>query len=210
MQTNPTRINLINTSKSMQIARKGHSILKRKREVLVVEFLKLLKDSTHDRSHMRSILEQAYETLTLSLVYAGDYELEYASSYIEEPKPIRIMMKDVMGVKVPSIERSEGLVPLPNRGYSVLSTSAAIDDTNEEFTRLFDAGIDLAKREQGLKRLVIEIEKVKRRVNALEYILIPRLNRQARYISMRLEEMDRDTFSALKHVKKRLQSNSEG
>ncbi len=209
MQTNPTRINLINTRKSRVIAKKGHSILKRKREVLVIEFLKLLKDTTHDRAHMRQILEEAYSTLTLSLIYAGDYEISYASSYVDEPAPIKIMVKDVMGVKVPSIERNEGLIPLQSRGYSILSTSSAIDDANEDFVRLLDAVVDLAKREQGLKRLVIEIEKVKRRVNALEYVLIPRLNRQARYISMRLEEMDRDTFSALKHVKKRLQIESK-
>ena len=62
----------------------------------------------------------------------------------------------------------------------------------------------MAQREQGLKRLVIEIEKTKRRVNALDYVVIPGLNSQSRYISMRLEELERDMFSALKHVKKRL------
>ena len=60
----------------------------------------------------------------------------------------------------------------------------------------------------GLKRLVLEIEKVKRRVNALDYILIPTLNRRAKYISMCLDEMDRDTFSALKHIKRKLQRKS--
>ena len=62
----------------------------------------------------------------------------------------------------------------------------------------------LAQREQGLKRIVLEVEKTKRRVNALDYIVIPNLNIQAKQISMRLEEIDRDAFSALKHVKKKL------
>ncbi|MDE1811051.1 MAG: V-type ATP synthase subunit D, partial [Candidatus Micrarchaeota archaeon] len=66
--------------------------------------------------------------------------------------------------------------------------------------------VDVAKREQGIKRLVIEIDKVKRRVNALEYIVVPNLNKRKKYIAMRLEEIDRDMFSGLKHVKKKLES----
>ena len=64
--------------------------------------------------------------------------------------------------------------------------------------------IDVAQREQGLKRLVMEIDKTKRRVNALDYIVIPETGQASKYISMRLDEMDRDTFSALKHVKRRI------
>ena len=68
----------------------------------------------------------------------------------------------------------------------------------------------MAQRELGLKRLAIEIEKVKRRVNALDYRVMPELTRRSKYISMRLEEMDRDSFSALKHVKRRLERENDG
>ncbi|MEM3415976.1 MAG: V-type ATP synthase subunit D, partial [Candidatus Micrarchaeaceae archaeon] len=64
--------------------------------------------------------------------------------------------------------------------------------------------IDVAQREQGLKRLVIEIDKTKRRVNALQYVVIPNIRSMSKYIAVRLEEIDRDMFAALKHVKKRL------
>ncbi len=196
-------MNLIKTKHRIKLANKGYSILKKKREVLVIEFLKLLKDSTHDRGHMQERLEDAYKTLSRGLAYAGDFELGYASTYIAEPKPIAIELKNIMGVGVPEIGHAER--DAPGAGYSLLSTSAAVDDINASFTEVLDAVIDLAKREQGMKRLVVEVEKVKRRVNALDYILIPRMNRRSKYISMRLEEMDRDTFSGLKHIKRKLQ-----
>ena len=69
--------------------------------------------------------------------------------------------------------------------------------------------IEVAQREQGLRRLVMEIDKTKRRVNALDYIVIPRMKGQVKYISMRLDEMDRDTFSALKHIKKKIGKKAE-
>lgn len=208
-QVNPTRINLINTRKSMVIAKKGYSVLKRKREVLVLEFLRLLKDSTKDRNYVGERLNHAYKTLALALAYAGDFELGYAAEYVNEPKPIAIETKDIMGVKVPEIEHISAGGGILERGYGLTSTSSAVDDVNESYSEALNALIDLAKREQGLKRLVLEVEKVKRRVNALDYILIPNLNRRAKYISMRLDEMDRDTFSALKHIKKKLERKEQ-
>jgi V/A-type H+-transporting ATPase subunit D len=204
MEPSPTRMNLIKTKRSVKLAKKGYSILKKKREVLVMEFLKLLKDSTHDRSYMQSKLEGAYATLAKGLAYTGDFELGYASNYIPEPKPISITLKNIMGVEVPEIGHSAnaGLA-----GYSVLSTSAAVDDINESFNEVLNAIIDLAKREQGMKRLVLEIEKVKRRVNALDYVIMPRMKKRVRYISMRLEEIDRDTFAGLKHIKRKLEKS---
>lgn len=199
-------MNLIKTKRSVKLAKKGYSILKKKREVLVMEFLKLMKDSTHDRAYMQSKLDGAYAVLAKGLAYVGDFELGYAANYIPEPKPISIELKNIMGVEVPEIGHA---VTTGLAGYSVLSTSAAVDDINQSFNEVLDAIIDLAKREQGMKRLVIEVEKVKRRVNALDYVIMPRMKRRARYISMRLEEIDRDTFAGLKHIKRKLQKSGE-
>ncbi|MDE1868859.1 MAG: V-type ATP synthase subunit D [Candidatus Micrarchaeota archaeon] len=209
MPVNPTRMNLINTKRSIKLARKGHSLLKRKREILVMEFLGLLKSSTKDRSYLQEMLQRAYKNLTIASTYAGDLELEQATNYIKEPKPIRVTLKNIMGVRIPEIERNVESIDILDRGYSLLSTSSSIDDVYESFNDTINAIVDVAKREQGLKRLVIEVDKVKRRVNALEYVVMPNLSKRSRYISMRLEEMDRDTFSGLKHVKKRLQNKAE-
>lgn len=208
-RVNPTRINLINTRKGKALARKGYDLLKRKREVLVIEFLKLLKESTNDRDYVQRMLQQAYKSLAIASTFVGDFELDSVANYVKEPSKIEIERKNIMGVRIPEIAKGPVQESIEDRGYSLISTSVAVDDVNESFSEVIDAVIDLAKREQGLKRLVLEIEKVKRRVNALDYRLIPELSRQERYISMRLDEIDRDSFSALKHVKKRLQKGAE-
>jgi V/A-type H+-transporting ATPase subunit D len=208
-RVNPTRINLINTRKSRILAVKGHDLLKRKREVLVIEFLKLLKESTNDRDYVQKMLQEAYKSLAIASTFVGDFELDYVANYVKETGRVEIEQKNIMGVRIPEIAKSSVSSTIEDRGYSLISTSVAVDDVSESFGDVIDSVIDLAKREQGLKRLVLEIEKVKRRVNALEYKLIPDLERRSKYISMRLDEIDRDSFSALKHVKKRLERAAE-
>ena len=193
----------------MKIAQRGYSLLKRKREVLVMEFLKLLKESTNDRNYLNEMLQRAYKNLAVASAYAGDFELEQVANYAKEPNPVVIAQKNIMGVKIPEIERSKEEIGILERGYGLLSTSTAIDDVAESFNDVLNTVVDVAKREQGIKRLVIEIDKVKRRVNALEYIVVPNLNRRKKYIGMRLEEIDRDMFSGLKHVKKKLESRKD-
>ena len=197
---NPTRINLIQVRVRTRTASKGYSILKRKREALVLEFLKLLKQSGKDRDHLYKILQGAYKTVAISSAYVGNFELESSAMQIPEADPIAMSIKNIMGVKIPETQLEKNV---ENQELS-LSPTVAVDDIRVSFDEVINTILDVAQREQGLKRLVIEIEKTKRRVNALDYIVIPGLKSQAKYISMRLEELDRDTFSALKHVKKRL------
>lgn len=204
MPINATRMNLINTKKERVLAKKGHSLLKTKQEVLIIELLKLLKESTKGRAQLESAINRAYAITANGIAYTGDFQLETASNYVKEPEYIGVSIKNIMGVKVPEISKNIENRELFERGYSVLSTSAVVDDIYESFIEALDSIIDTAKREAGLRRLAVEIDAVKRRVNALEYKRIPMLNERAKYISMRLDEMDRDSFSALKHIKKRL------
>ncbi len=202
----PTRMNLITTKRRRTLAKKGYNVLKRKREVLVMEFLKLLKQSRQDRSRMNEIIQNAYKSVTMASAYVGDFELQSAAMHVPEAERIEIGLKGIMGVRIPDVAREREIGKL---SYNLISTSIAIDDINESFNTALETIVDVAQRELGLKRLAIEIEKVKRRVNALDYRVMPELTRRSRYISMRLEEMDRDSFSALKHVKKRLERESE-
>ncbi|MDE1869418.1 MAG: V-type ATP synthase subunit D [Candidatus Micrarchaeota archaeon] len=201
---NPTRMNLMNLKKTRAMAKKGHTILERKKEVLVIEFMKLLQQSKNDRNYLYTVLQGAYKTVAIASTYIGDFELEKVAAYMPETTPVKITLKNVMGVRLPEISKAQKEFTMTNRGYSLLSTSTAVDDVSDSFQEVSNTIIDIAKREQGLKRLVIEIDKTKRRVNALEYVIIPELNNHAKYIAMRLSEIDRDTFAALKHVKKRL------
>ncbi|MCL4375510.1 V-type ATP synthase subunit D, partial [Candidatus Marsarchaeota archaeon] len=199
---NPTRINLINTKKRMVIARKGHSILKKKREVLVLEFLKLLKQSKNDRAYLLSIMDRAYKTVTIASTYVGNFELEETALHVSEAPRIGVSVKNIMGVKIPEIYR--GNESGRSFDYEMLSKSIAVDDIQNSFSKVISTVIEVAQREQGLRRIVLEVEKTKRRVNALDYVVIPNMKSEAKYIAMRLDEIDRDMFSALKHVKKKI------
>jgi V/A-type H+/Na+-transporting ATPase subunit D len=198
---NPTRMNLITTKRKIAMAKKGYNVLKRKREVLVIEFLRLLKQSKQDRTYLNKLMLNAYRSVTIASAYVGDFELESTALHVPEAERIGITLKGVMGVQIPEIVKAENI---GKATYNLMSTSIAVDDINDSFTKALDTVVDVAQRELGLKRLVLEIEKAKRRVNALEYKFIPDLSKQTKYISMRLDEIDRDSFAALKHVKKRL------
>ncbi len=199
---NPTRINLINLKKKTVVAKRGYGILKRKREVLVLEFLNMLKESSDSRSKLNDLVQDSYKIVEMASTYVGNFELEEVAMQVTETTPVRMRVKNIMGVRIPQIEREKGSSQIS--GSLFFSSSLAVDDINETFTRATDSIIDVAQREQGLRRLVLEIDKTKRRVNALDYKVIPGMIAQQRYIRMRLEEIDRDTFSALKHVKKKL------
>ncbi|MDE1834462.1 MAG: V-type ATP synthase subunit D [Candidatus Micrarchaeota archaeon] len=203
---NPTRMNLIQLRRRIVVARKGYDILKRKREVLVIEFMKMLKQSKESRALLNELIQQSYKTVTIASTYVGNFELEDVAMHMKEAEPIQIRIKNIMGVRIPLINRMQRA---PSMSYSVLPSSLAVDDISDSFVKVTNSIIDVAQREQGLKRLVIEIDKTKRRVNALDYRVIPRMRAQSKYIRMRLEEMDRDTFSALKHVKKKLATAHE-
>ncbi len=198
---NPTRMNLITTKRKIAMARKGYNVLKRKREVLVIEFLKMLKHSRQNRSHLNGLVHDAYESVTLASAYVGDFELEATALHVPEAERISIGLRSIMGVRIPEIVKE---TEIGKESYNLMSTSIAVDDINDSFIKALETIVEVAQAEQSLRRLVLEIEKVKRRVNALDYKLIPELGRQTKYISMRLDEIDRDSFSALKHVKKRI------
>jgi V/A-type H+-transporting ATPase subunit D len=201
---NPTRINLINSRKRIAMARKGHSILKRKREVLVIEFLRMLRQSKNDRVYLNAILKSAYKSAAIAVAYVGNFELEEVALHVKEVDPVRIEIKNIMGVRIPIITKPQEPPEVRLESFKMISTSVAAEDISNSFSDVRDAVVDISQREQGLRRLVLEIEKTKRRVNALEYIIIPGITAQSKYISMRLDEIDRDMFAALKHVKKKL------
>ncbi len=204
---NPTRMNLINLKKRVVVARKGYGILKRKREVLVLEFLNMLKQSGASRSKLNELIQESYKMVETASTYVGNFELEDVALHMKETSPVRMRIKNIMGVKIPQIERAQVSAMDPTL---LFSASLAVDDINDTFTRATNSIIDVAQREQGLRRLVLEIDKTKRRVNALDYKVIPGMQMQQRYIMMRLEEMERDTFAALKHVKKKLAKTGRG
>ena len=122
---------------------------------------------------------------------------------------VAIEARNIMGVKIPSMESVDVKKTLEQRGYSIVGTSAKIDEAAERFEASLDMVLKLAESENALKKLIREIEKTKRRVNALEYVLIPKLESQAKYISFRLEEMERESFFTLKMIKRKMEKKEK-
>ena len=121
---------------------------------------------------------------------------------MKEASPVGIEIKNVMGVRVPEISevRFEPTAQVP------FGASLAVDEANEEFSKALQALVDTAELEHGLRVVVLEIEKTKKQINTLDNIVIPNLLKSEKYIEMRIDEMEREMFIALKHVKSRLEN----
>jgi len=207
---NPTRMELIKTKERITLARKGHKLLKQKRDALILEFFKILKKAKDLRGELAQKMAKGYRSLAVAQLYHTVQQLEKVSLDLRKDIDLDIEVKNVMGVKIPTINAEmehKKFIRLP--GYSVAGTSAKIDNAVEEFDEILGMVIKLAETETAIKRLILEIEKTKRRVNALEFVLIPRLDEQKTMISFRLDEMERDSFVSLKSIKRKLEKREE-
>ncbi|HIH16683.1 MAG TPA: V-type ATP synthase subunit D [Candidatus Diapherotrites archaeon] len=199
-----TRLELIETRGRVVLAEKGHNLLKQKQDVLILEFFKILGKAKDLRNELNTQMTAAFQGLAVAEAYHGIHELEAVALAVKTASGINVQVKNVMGVKIPEIRGRDVKKTLTERGYSVVGTSAKIDEAASAFEGALEMVIKLGETENALKRLVREIEKTKRRVNSLEFILIPRLKEKVKIISMRLEGLERDQFIALKIVKKKI------
>lgn len=207
----PTRMELIKTKERITLATKGHKLLKQKRDALILEFFKILKKSQDLRGELARKMGEAYHSVALAQIYHSVHELQNISMSVKKDILVDIEVKNVMGVKIPHLSSEIDASAFNNaRTYSVASTSAKIDNAVDRFNQVLELVVKLAETETAIKRLITEIEKTKRRVNALEYVLLPRLSEQKRMISFRLDEMERDSFVSLKTIKRRLEKEKAG
>jgi V/A-type H+-transporting ATPase subunit D len=131
----------------------------------------------------------------------GDVAVRGAAAALEEHPEITTESKNIMGVVVPQIESSKVKKGLDERGYGVLGTSARIDEAAEAYEELLESIILAAEVETAMKKMLTEIETTKRRVNALEFTLLPELKENQEYIEQKLEEQEREEIFRLKKIK---------
>ncbi|MCX6775243.1 MAG: V-type ATP synthase subunit D, partial [Candidatus Micrarchaeota archaeon] len=185
-QVKPTRMELLNIKEKIKLSEKGHKLLKQKRDVLILEFFAIFEKARDIRSELNAQMAKAFTSLAIAQVYHGIFEIESASLAVKKAPGVRVTVRNVMGVKIPKVESSYVKKGLMDRGYGLLGSSAKIDEAAESFEGALDTIIKLSETETALKRLIEETEKTKRRVNALEYVILPRFKEQAKYINMRL------------------------
>ena len=200
-QYKPTRSQLLQLRRTRRMAERGHRLLKLKRDALIVEFFRVLERAKKLRSNLAEKYTIAEQRIAIARSIEGSIGVRSAALASKEVPTLSLSTKNVMGITVPKIEAQSVRKKLEQRGYGIITTSARIDEAAEAYEALVEDIVVAAEIETTMRRLIEEIEKVKRRVNALEYRVIPELKATESFIRQRLEEMERDNFMRLKRFK---------
>jgi V/A-type H+-transporting ATPase subunit D len=201
----PTRMELLDMNKKIKLAKKGHKLLKEKRDSLVTEFFSVVDKAKGSRAALSDTMNTAYPDLIQAEALMGTANVEAVSESAPTKGEINISSKNVMGVRIPQIQISEHKAESEEKIRDSVYASSKLYDASDKFDKAYIELIRLAETEETIRRLGEEIKKTKRRVNSLEYIMIPRLTNTKRYITARLEEMERESFFRLKMVKRKKQ-----
>ncbi len=199
----PTRSELINLKRRIVLSERGYKILKMKRDGLIIEFFKVLEKAKDSQSDLQQKYERATQMMAFANTVEGAIGVKSAAFSVQEVPDITLASKNIMGVVVPEIESSKVKKSLVDRGYGLLGTTSAIDEAASSYEDLVEAIIESAEIETTMKKLLDEIESTKRRVNALEFKVIPELTAARDFIKMRLDEMEREELFRLKKIKAR-------
>ncbi len=206
----PTRMELFKLGRRIKLAEKGHKLLKEKRDALVSEFLDVVQRVHESRDRTNEKLAEAFRDLLMAQAVMGSDAVWQISQVTGQEIKIDVDTMNIMGVKVPMIATEDVKRSMIDRGYGFADTSSKVDDAARNFEEAIGEVIKLAEVQQSVESLASEVIKTKRRVNALEYIVIPRLKATAIHIRMRLAEMESENFTRLKKIKAAIEAGEEG
>ena len=193
-----TRMELLSTKKKQKMATKGHKLLKSKQDQLVQAFLKLIEEAKGRRKEIEELVMKSYREFISARALMGKEELEYALTTSKIESKLEVKTKIIAGIQIPKFEYVSSPFDV---NYSLISTSSQLDSSLQMLSSVMKELVELAEFEVSIQRLGREIENTRRRVNALEHILIPELEETAKYIQMKLDEMERSTFVTLSRLK---------
>lgn len=197
----PTRSALIDVKRRIKLSQSGYKLLKMKRDGLMYELFELLPKVKGIRQNLTREYQDCVKRMAVAQAVEGRLKIKSIAHTQQAVPQVVVGKKNIMGVEVPTVEGESVVKKLNERGYGVLGTSPVIDDLVDDFEKLLEEVVKAAELENTLKRLLEEIEKTKRRVNALEFKVIPELEEAKTYILMRLEEMERENVFRLKKIK---------
>lgn len=202
LTVSPTRMELTRLKKRLRTARRGHKLLKDKRDELMKQFIEMIKKNKLMRDEVESILASASLAFMNANALMSEKATEEALMYPKKKTEIKVSYENHMSVVVPVFEiESDDQDFTTVFPYGFINTSAELDSAIDKYSYVSDKLIILAQLEKSVQLMADEIEKTRRRVNALEYVLIPRLEETIKYISMKLEENERGNISRLMKVK---------
>ncbi len=195
-----TRMDLMKTKNRMRLATKGHKLLKEKRDALITEFFKVVDKAKGIRSELSETLAHGRVNLVKAKALMGSPEIQSVAESTPQAKEIEFSFQNIMGVKIPQIVKGEEIEELK---YTLIFMTPKLEEAMNNFSSASKQLMRLIESEETVRRVGNEIKKVKRRTNALEYILIPNLDFTRKYIEFRLQEIERENFFRLKVIKKK-------
>lgn len=198
----PTRMVLNQMKGRLKTASRGHKLLKDKRDELMRQFMDVVRRNKELRTKVEQGLTEAFGALSVASAVMSPEMLEQALLYPRQSVTLDVSFKNIMSVNVPVYDfqtktAEEGDI-FP---YGLAQTSGELDDAMTALSGVFEDMLELAQVEKTMQLLAQEIEKTRRRVNALEYVMIPDLQKNIKYISMKLEENENSTKVRLMKVK---------
>ena len=198
----PTRMVLNQLKGRLKTARRGHKLLKDKRYELMRQFMDVVKLNKQLRTRVEEGLTGAFASLQVASAIMSPEMLEQALLYPRQSVELGVNYKNIMSVNVPVYDfRTKSNDPSEIYPYGFAQTSGELDDALDKMARVFQDMLELAQVEKTMQLLAEEIEKTRRRVNALEYVMIPDLEKNIKYITMKLEENENSTKVRLLKVK---------
>ena len=198
----PTRMVLNQLKGRLKTARRGHKLLKDKRDELMRQFMDVVKRNKELRIKVEQGLTAAFASLQVASAIMSPEMLEQALLYPRQSVELGMTFKNIMSVNVPRYSfKTKSSDPAEVYPYGFAQTSGELDDALEKLSLVFQDMLELAEVEKTMQLLAEEIEKTRRRVNALEYVMIPELAGNIKYISMKLEENENATKVRLLKVK---------
>ena len=202
MNVNPTRMMLTSLKRRLKTAVRGHKLLKDKRDELMKEFLELARENGRLREEVERELDGVYKNFTVASSIMSGEVMQESLMFQKQGVDLTVGSKNIMSVDVPVFDFN---TTANNEGdifpYGFARTTGELDTAIQRLSDLFPKLLDLAAKEKETSLLAAELEKTRRRVNALEYVMIPRLQLTIRYIQMKLDENERGNQTRLMKVK---------
>jgi V/A-type H+-transporting ATPase subunit D len=202
LNVNPTRMELIRLKKQIKTAERGHKLLRDKQDGLMQKFMEIIREARSLRKEIEEKLQKAFKNFMQASAMMYPEMLENALLYPSAETSLEVETKNVMSVRIPNFKLNQK-GDILNYGY--LQTSGELDMALESFQKVLPLLIQLAEIERQAERLAEETEKTRRRVNALEHMMIPNMKETVKFISMKLNEAERSSITGVMRIKASLE-----
>ena len=203
----PTRINLIQTKKTLNLAESGREVLERKRDILLRELRGSVYDAKKTREELLEILTRAYQSLKEANMAKGSEAIANMALTSSHQAEFFVDYRSIMGVPVPVVDFMAEPDLKPDYGFA--NTSAELDQAFKQFNRVLELLAHLARAEGTTFQIANDVSRTQRRVNALNHVLIPRYRRSAKWIELVLEEKEREEFVRTKRIKHMIRNHDK-